>query len=240
MTKQPDGTGEACAIAVILYATKLTAGRARLPLDALGWPMGRPARLAHGTVSDMGPDDYLIACVTSRLLYMPRPGVRARVSVMVVEPHAVHGRKMAWLRVLWWRFFADLSCKPSLLAAIPNGHRFLFGSTWVPEWHTTDMTKTRMLSLIASTKDYLEDHKLRHRTVDWIKANAIDADILGRGYAPFERKSDGLAPYRYSVIIENVRETSYFTEKMVDCLLCDTVPSTGAPGKSGMFLICAA
>ncbi|MBC7282758.1 MAG: hypothetical protein H5U12_15140 [Hoeflea sp.] len=231
-----DGAGKAHAIAIIPYGTKLTPELARMPLDALAWPMGRPERLMAGTVSDMGPDDHLIAYVTSRLLYMPRPGVRARVSVMVVEPHAVHGRKMAWLRVLWWRFFAVLSCKPSLLAAIPNSHRFLFGSTWVPEWRTTDMTKSRMLSLIASTKDYLEGHKLRHRTVDWIKANAIDADILGRGYAPFEQKSDGLAPYRYSVIIENVREPSYFTEKLIDCLLCETVPIYwGAPDIADIF-----
>jgi len=33
-----------------------------------------------------------------------------------------------------------------------------------------------------------------------------------------------LTPYRYSVVIENVREPGYFSEKLVDALLCGTVP----------------
>ncbi|MEP3438040.1 MAG: glycosyltransferase family 10 [Hoeflea sp.] len=227
---------DAPAVALLHYGTRVGPQLARTPLDDLVWPLGRPVRLMSGTVANMEPGDHLIAHVTSRLLYMPRPGVRARVCVMVVEPKAVNSRNMAWLRVLWWRFFAVLTCNPALLGAVPNGLRFLVGTTWVPDWRTTDTSKSRMLSLIASTKNYLEGHKLRHRTVDWIKVNAIDADILGSGYQPFERKSDGLAPYRYSVIIENVRETSYFTEKLVDCLLCETVPIYwGAPDIDEIF-----
>ena len=236
MTDSPDDKGEAQAVGIIPYGTKITPRLAKMPLDCLSWPLGRPERLKHGVVSDMGPEDHLIAYVSSRLLYMPRPGVRARLSVLVVEPQAVHGRKMAWLRVLWWRFFAVLSCNPSLLASIPNGHRYFLGSTWISDWRTIDMTKSRMLSIIASNKTDYEGHKLRHLTVAWLKDNAIDADILGRGYAPFEHKSEGLARYRYSVIIENVRETSYFTEKLIDCLLCDTVPIYwGAPDIEDIF-----
>ncbi|MGJ8569309.1 MAG: glycosyltransferase family 10 domain-containing protein [Hoeflea sp.] len=224
------------AVAVLPYNTRVTSRLAQRSLDDLEWPLGRPERLSQGSISDLKETDHIIAYVSSRLLYMPRPGIRAKVSVMVVEPKAVHGRNMACLRLAWWRFFAVLTCNPSLLGAIPNGVRFLFGSTWVPDWPETDMSKNRMLSLIASTKDYLEGHKLRHRTVDWIKSGSIDAEILGRGYAPFERKSDGLAPFRYSVIIENVRETSYFTEKLVDCLLCETVPIYwGAPDIGEIF-----
>jgi len=224
------------AVALLPYNTRVTSRLAQRSLDDLEWPLGRPDRLSKGSIADLEATDHLIAYVSSRLLYMPRPGIRAKLSVMVVEPKAVHGRNMAWLRLLWWRFYRVLTCRPSLLGAIPNGVRFLFGSTWVPEWRDTDMSKTRMLSLIASTKDYLEGHKLRHRTVDWIKSSAIDAEILGRGYAPFERKSDGLAPFRYSVIIENVRETSYFTEKLIDCLLCETVPIYwGAPDIGEIF-----
>jgi glycosyl transferase family 10 (putative fucosyltransferase) len=224
------------AVALLPYNTRVTRRLAQRSLDDLVWPLGRPERLSHGCISDMEETDHLIAYVSSRLIYMPRPGVRARISVMVVEPKAIHGRNMVWLRLAWWRFFAVLTCNPSLLGAISNGIRFLFGSTWVPDWRTADMSKTRMLSLIASTKDYLEGHKLRHRTVGWIKSGSIDAEILGRGYAPFERKSDGLAPFRYSVIIENVRETSYFTEKLVDCLLCETVPIYwGAPDIGEIF-----
>jgi hypothetical protein len=212
------------AIALLPYNTRVTRKLAGLSLDALEWPLGRPDRLGHGSISDMKETDHLLAYVTSRLLYMPRPGVRAKVSVMAVEPQVVQGRKMAWLKLFWRRFYRVLTANPSLLAAAPNGLRYLYGSTWVPDWQNVDMRKSRMLSLIASSKTDLEGHRLRHQVVDWIRAKNIDADILGRGYAPFERKSDGLAPYRYSVIIENVREPDYFTEKLIDCLLCETVP----------------
>ncbi|WP_417423411.1 glycosyltransferase family 10 domain-containing protein [Hoeflea sp.] len=224
------------AVAIIPYRTRLTPMLSRMPLDALAWPLGRPEHLKHGTVSDMGPGDHLIAYVSSRLLYMPRPRVRARVSVMIVEPQAVHGRNMAWLRVLWWRFYRVLTCNPGLLAAVPNGLRFLFGSTWVHEWEALDTHKTRMLSIIASSKTSFEGHKLRHRVVVWLKRSDIDMEVLGRGYAPFEHKADGLAPYRYSVIIENVSEPGYFTEKLIDCLLCETVPVYwGAPDIAEIF-----
>jgi hypothetical protein len=48
--------------------------------------------------------------------------------------------------------------------------------------------------------------------------------VMGGGYKPFKEKSEGLASYRYSVVIENAREKNYFTEKLIDALLCDTVP----------------
>ncbi|MCY0149683.1 glycosyltransferase family 10 [Hoeflea sp. G2-23] len=235
MAENPSAKAEA-AVAIIPYGTRLTPMLSRMPLDALAWPLGRPAHFNHGTISDMGPADHLIAYVSSRLLYMPRPGVRARISVMIVEPQAVHGRNMAWLRLLYWRFYRVLTCNPGLLAGVPNGVRFLFGSTWVPDWKTVNTQKSRMLSLIASSKTFFEGHGLRHRVVDWLKRTDIDAEILGRGYAPFEHKAEGLAPYRFSVIIENVREPSYFTEKLIDCFLCDTVPIYwGAPDIAEVF-----
>ena len=87
-----------------------------------------------------------------------------------------------------------------------------------------------MLSLIASAKRSLVGHKLRHQVVAWLKQAGIEVDVMGGGYRPFERKSDGLAPYRYSIVIENSREHGYFTEKLVDALLCRTVPIYwGAP-----------
>ncbi|KJS19405.1 MAG: hypothetical protein VR78_03340 [Hoeflea sp. BRH_c9] len=212
------------AVAVLPYGTRMTLRLAGVPLDDLHWPTGRPERLMRGTIADMGPEDHLLVYLNSRLLYMPRPGVRARVSVLVVEPQAVHGRKFAWLKLLWRRFHLVLSSNTGILATVPNSARFLFGSTWVPEWRTLKIEKTRLVSLIASAKNHYPGHKLRHQVVAWARDNGADVDILGRGYAPFEKKSDGLAPYRYSVIIENVREPGYITEKLIDCLLCETVP----------------
>ena len=60
--------------------------------------------------------------------------------------------------------------------------------------------------------------------VGGVRASGQDVAVLGRGYQPFDSKADGLAPYRYSVVIENVQERNYFSEKLLDAVLCETVP----------------
>ena len=55
-------------------------------------------------------------------------------------------------------------------------------------------------------------------------------------YKPFEKKEDGLKSYKYSIIIENSSETDYFTEKVIDACLLETIPIYwGAPNISKYF-----
>ena len=92
------------------------------------------------------------------------------------------------------------------------------------------------MSLIASSKRQLEGRRLRHDTASWINETGADVDLLGRAYRPIEQKEDGLAPYQFSVVIENCSEPGYFTEKLNDCLLCNTVPVYwGAPDIGDFF-----
>ncbi|TMM55444.1 glycosyltransferase family 10 domain-containing protein [Sulfitobacter sabulilitoris] len=212
------------AIAILPYGGRLGPKLASRPLDDLDWPMGRPARLAQGTVADLTAQDHLIVYPKTAMHYQPRFGIAARVSMMLVEPSIIHGRHLKLLRWTHRRFFRVLSYNEALLADIPNGLFLPYGTTWVPDHATLDTTKSKGVSLIASAKRDQVGHVLRHDLVERIKAQELDVDILGRGYAPFANKSDGLAPYRYSVVIENVRERNYFTEKLMDALLCDTVP----------------
>lgn len=197
---------------------------AALPLDALSWPLGRPARLARGTISDLGPQDHLITYPRTRLHFAPKRWTQARVSLILGEPSYIHAKHLALLRLTWRRFYRILTFNERLLARIPNGIFFPLGGTWVPDWQSLPDGKTGMVSLIASAKRDTEGHRLRHAIVDWARAGGAPVDVMGRGYSPFERKSDGLAPYRYSVVIENGREPNYFSEKLLDAVLCRTVP----------------
>lgn len=212
------------AIAVLPYGAKLGRHLATRDLDDLLWPLGRPARLAKGTVSDLRPEDHLIIYPKTNMHFLPNLGTRAHVSVMVVEPSIIHARHLRWLRWTYRRFFRVMSYNPDLLGRIPNGLFLVFGTTWVPEHETLAITKTRHMSLIASGKRDHAGHQLRHRLVEHVQAEGRDVTVLGRGYAPFDAKSDGLAPYRFSVVIENIREKNYFSEKLVDAVLCEAVP----------------
>ena len=221
-------------IAILPYGSK-PKKLGDVPLGQLHWPLGAPLDLS-GRIQDLGPEDHIIL-YPSTWIYGPKAwGITAKCSVMVVEPKAIHKKHMVALRFLHRSFHYIFTCNPDLLDAIPNGKFLAFGGCWVPEWKTLDCAKTEMTSLIASAKRKQEGHKLRHALIDALAGQKHSIEIMGRGFKPFEVKSDGLAPYRYSVVIENVREPSYFTEKLIDAFLCETIPIYwGAPDISRYF-----
>lgn len=96
--------------------------------------------------------------------------------------------------------------------------------------------KTKLASLIASKKRDLPGHQLRHDAVNYVRGNELDVEVMGRGYVTLDKKEDGLAPFCYSVVIENCQEASYASEKLIDALLCRAVPLYwGAAGISQYF-----
>jgi hypothetical protein len=56
------------------------------------------------------------------------------------------------------------------------------------------------------------------------KAGSLPIDLYGRAVRYIEDKWDGLAPYRYSIAVENATGPDYWTEKIADCFLTWTVP----------------
>ncbi|KEJ96620.1 Glycosyltransferase family 10 (fucosyltransferase) C-term [Pseudosulfitobacter pseudonitzschiae] len=219
------------AIAVLPYGNGIGKRVADLPLNMLHWPVGRPARMSSGTVADLGPKDHLLVYPKTSMHMRPF-GVAAQVSVMVVEPRAIHARHLRLLRWTHRRYHRIFTHDDRLLRSAPNARFLAAARTWVPEWDTLDLSKTENVSLIASNRRDLEGHKLRHAVAEATQG----VTLMGRGYAPFEHKHEGLAPFRFSVVIENMRAQGYFSEKLVDALLCETVPIYwGAPDVADYF-----
>lgn len=212
------------AIAVLPYGHKLNRRLAAMPLDQLHWPLGCPERLLGRTVADLQHSDHLIANVKTAMHFQPSFHCAAHLSVMVMEPKAISASHHRLLRLTHRRFHRVFTYDLDLLKRLPNGVFLPFGSTWVPQWQDLVIEKTEDVSLIASAKRDLPGHLLRHSMAQYLAKDWPDAQILGRGYQPFEVKADGLVPFRYSVVIENVQEQNYFTEKLIDAVLCETVP----------------
>lgn len=224
------------AIAIIPYGTYPNFGLSKMSLDELDWPLGRPERLTQGTISDMDKTDHLITNPRKSVFLFPRFNVKAQISIVICEPDIIHQKYLNWSRFLHWRFYKILTKSETLLKNIENGIFFLYGTTFIKNINSLNITKTNLLSLIASKKNNLEGHKLRHEIVDYIRNMDVEADIMGRGYRSFENKEDGLAPYHYSIVIENNQESNYFTEKLIDCCLCETIPIYwGAPNIGNYF-----
>lgn len=223
-------------VCVLPYGQRLGWKAARLSLSDLHWPLGTPTDIQGKTLADLEPKDHLLTPPHTTLYFRPSFGTRARVSVMFLEPRAVHHKHMSLIRLFHRRFHRVLTADTDLLAQCPNAAFFPIAGSWVPDWQKSDLTKHAMCSLIASAKTKQPGHKLRHVVANWSRETGQDIDIMGRGYKPFDAKSEGLAPFRYSIVIENVREENYFSEKLIDALLCRTVPIYWGCPNIGDFL----
>lgn len=88
-----------------------------------------------------------------------------------------------------------------------------------------DIPKSKILSVVCSDQTWLPGHKLRYAFVNKLIGHFKDkVDVFGRGFNPVLDKYDALAPYKYSIAIENSSIPGYFTEKISDCYLTLTVP----------------
>ncbi len=56
------------------------------------------------------------------------------------------------------------------------------------------------------------------------RKESLPIDLYGKAVRFIDDKWDGLAPYRYSLAVENSRSTDYWTEKFADCILAWSVP----------------
>jgi hypothetical protein len=89
----------------------------------------------------------------------------------------------------------------------------------------TKIEKSKVLSSICSNSTYTEGQKKRYAFVNKIIGHFKDEiNAYGRGYDYVIDKFDGLAPYKYSIAIENSVFPDYWTEKIMDCYLSLTMP----------------
>jgi hypothetical protein len=109
----------------------------------------------------------------------------------------------------------------TLIETIPNAKFVPFGGCWIDTKDYGLHPKTKLFSIIASSKHQLEGHKLRHSIV---QAGAGNIDLYGGGYKYIHNKIDGLKDYYYHFAIENCKRDYWFTEKLIDCLMTGTIP----------------
>ena len=87
--------------------------------------------------------------------------------------------------------------------------------------------KPQQVSLIASGKNEFVGHRNRLHFVRQLTQTNLPINYFGFDAYKLPRlinKEDALLPYKYSIAIENTSMPHYFTEKLMDCFLCYTVP----------------
>ncbi|WP_171189428.1 glycosyltransferase family 10 domain-containing protein [Alienimonas chondri] len=105
--------------------------------------------------------------------------------------------------------------------------RLDYGTRWVPAGDpatvAAGMLKRADVSFFGSVEhDDRFGYRLRKEVAAALAARGVPC--FGKGIRPLPQKADGLTPYRFSVAMENVRAAGYYTEKLIDCFECGTVP----------------
>jgi hypothetical protein len=203
-------------------------------LNRLEWEKG--VNIPNGKIGDLNQNDHLLIYPSSRIWLTNYKKITPKVSLIITEPKSVHSHYYNNLWLLRFKFhkifvrYKAFSNNKNNVIAIPIAY------SWISKNIALDtIEKTKLTSLIASNKSQLEGHKLRHCIINRIK-NIGSVDVMGRGYSPFNHKEDGLLPYMFSIIVENCKEENYFSEKLIDCLLCGAIPVYwGAPDISDYF-----
>lgn len=107
---------------------------------------------------------------------------------------------------------------PSLFRYCPNGSNL----PWLDPLDYKFVNKTKVCSIIASDKKHLPGHRMRHRII--AENTWIDAYGSGTPSGRIPTKDPALAPYMFSVVIENDSYDHYVTEKLLDCFATRTIP----------------
>lgn len=225
-------------VGIVPYELRHEKNLASITLDQLIWPdQAADLNIPTGAcISELGESDYVVVYPSSTRLLNRFRGVTCKVVLLMAEPLAIHKR---YYRLIWLlrHKFAIIFCRYDYYASTyDNVIQFAVAESWV-EVDADDIAsqKKHHCSIIASEKRELVGHKLRHDVIAWLKNEGHNVDALGRGYQPFDKKQEGLLPYTYSVVIENVQEPDYFTEKLLDCLICGTLPIYFGPQNIGNY-----
>lgn len=126
-----------------------------------------------------------------------------------------------------------VTCDMALPDGQDPGRRYIHAPAMTRTWHVKraydDLLagvlppKDKNLSWVTSNLRILDGHIYRMAFLDKLRAR-VPFDLYGRGFKPVADKWDAIAPYRYSIAFENMAAPLYFTEKVMDCFVCGTMP----------------
>ncbi|NJL47717.1 MAG: hypothetical protein HC929_09850 [Leptolyngbyaceae cyanobacterium SM2_5_2] len=83
--------------------------------------------------------------------------------------------------------------------------------------------KIKNVSCISSKNIWFSGHRRRLEIIQELQKQ-MDFDLFGWGFKSISDKWDALAPYKYSIVLENHQGPYYWSEKLADCLLSFTLP----------------
>ncbi|NND82017.1 MAG: hypothetical protein HKN50_06265 [Gammaproteobacteria bacterium] len=134
------------------------------------------------------------------------------------------------------KFDLVLTFDERLLKMGPPFQQFFYGTSWINRGRPAPdvlFAKNRLCTFIANVEHNSDfGYELRKQVAVMLREDSR-VDCWGRGIRPFEFKDDVLPGSYFSIAMENTRQDLYFSEKLIDCLVTDTVPLYWGPPSIG-------
>jgi hypothetical protein len=170
-------------------------------------------------------------------VWMPNPSELENIDVLIspfrlFDTSSTNTLFIHGLPCVPWFYGIDFSTSHGLLHKPLKANHELDGLT-----NICLPNKTKLLSIICSSKSFLPGHYWRKELISAVKSYfGRNVDVFGFGHNPVKDKKDAIDPYVFSLVLENTDESLYITEKIVDCLLGWTTPIyAGSPEASGIL-----
>lgn len=113
--------------------------------------------------------------------------------------------------------------------SLNNVYEMPFGTNWLApqvEQIVPPLPKSKLLSYMGALHPDApvgSGHHLRNQIAQFCLDRGT-IDCFGKGIRWIENIRESLEGYAFSVAVENCQQDYYFTEKLINCLLMDTVP----------------
>ena len=153
------------------------------------------------------------------------PGHNSKYKIaLLIEPTPVMWPVYEW--VYQNHSYFDLIMTHNKQLASTPSDKFVYypiwPKIWIPKEDRKIYDKSKMTSAIFSAQNNTQGHRLRHEIVNALQGSEL-MDLYGRAYNPIETKTEGLADYRYHIVVEN-EEGGYASEKVNDAFCCGSIP----------------
>lgn len=148
------------------------------------------------------------------------------------------------------RYHTIYTFNQNVLEKCPNAKKYVYGTTWISPNDIDISKKKYKISSLSGSKRlgtsrghllrqvlYHHQHLFQDIPFTWYRSNVQIPHLTDYGNNPLlSTKNELFDEFQFALVIENSRETNYFTEKIMDCLLTKTIPIYwGCPNISDFF-----
>lgn len=165
-------------------------------------------------------------------------------AILDVEEYLIQNRK---------KYHTIFTFNQNVLNSCSNSRKYIYGTTFIEKeyYQNVDVSKKSFsISSLSGSKLYpnAPGHKLRQTLyhsqerfstfpITFYRSLVQLPHLADYGKNPFiNNKTELFETHQFAIVIENSRQTNYFTEKIMDCLLTKTIPIYwGCPNISEFF-----